>query len=397
MYNLACCYKKGYGVEADIDKAKHWYLKSAGLGHAGAQNKLALLYSEDLKSYRDANKWFKRAMEQNNPNAYYNYAWMLWYGKGVKNDKGKAIEMMQQAVSLGCSSAEKGLSEMLKGDVIKAVDKAVDDTINKEIDNAYKEAIKGNFNAAIPVYKKYANEGNARAMAYYGLCLLHGTGVKKYITKGKELLTNAAEAGNAFACCRLVETYLGVDPYYKIAKANIDLANKFLDLAKKAGADKNEIKKFEELITPRVKFTNIKVIKDVTVNKHIGFEVSGNLIVNGLIGETIEFSAYVLEKSGSKKCLNSHTLLPNIQIMLKAESISTIWGDFSFFIPYKDVVSSLGFFDKCIYIIVWHKSGAKFEKLLQEELPFHISVTKKFLRSKEYAFTLVDKKSNCVN
>lgn len=130
MYNVGFCYQNGIGVKKDdeiaaewfkkaaelgnvgamnelgdyyqnvlidLDKAESWYRKGADLGDAECQNKLGVL----LIDCEEANSWFQKAMEQNQPNAYNNYALNLWEGNGVAENKQKAIELKKKAIELG--------------------------------------------------------------------------------------------------------------------------------------------------------------------------------------------------------------------------------------------------------------------------------------------------------
>ena len=414
MYNLGCCYKNGFGVEADVEiaaewfkkaadagyvnavyelgayyqeilvdyeKAKTWYLKAAEAGYPEAQNKLAVLYSDGFNDYKEAIKWYKKAMEQDNPWAYRNYAWCLWNGNGVKVNKKKAMEMMQKAIELGHPEAEKELQDMQGGNVDEAIDKANEDFLN------------GKLKEAVAVYKKYAEEGNARAMANIGLRMLEGSGIKQNLKAGTEWLTKAAEAGNPFACCRLVEIYTGASFNGKSVKEDIKLAKKFLDLAKKTGADENEIKALEAPLTPSADFSNIHIEKNVTLNGMLGFQVIGTLRINGLLGEKLLFSAYCVNQYGNKKCLSKPdwSAEQKYNEALNPGFISTVWENFRFFIPYKNILNIQADFDECLYMVVWHKDGKKSKKLLQVEQPYHISCKTHMFRSNEYSFYLLNK------
>lgn len=145
MFNLGCCYRDGFGIEADLEKAaewfkkaaelgyldamcelgnyyqdtladynkaKMWYLKAAEFGNPEAQNKLGVLCADIDNDYKEAIKWYKAAMEQDNSYAYRNYAFSLWNGNGITENKKEAIEMMKKAISLGHPDAENELDEM---------------------------------------------------------------------------------------------------------------------------------------------------------------------------------------------------------------------------------------------------------------------------------------------
>lgn len=146
MYNLGCCYRDGFGVEADdetaaewfkksadlgnvsamkdlgeyyqevlidTNKAKMWYTKAAEAGDAEAQNKIGVFYANE-ENYSEAIKWYQKAMEQKNAWATRNYALCLFNGDGCDVDTARAVDMIQEAISLGLSKAEEDLEMMLK-------------------------------------------------------------------------------------------------------------------------------------------------------------------------------------------------------------------------------------------------------------------------------------------
>lgn len=415
MYNLGYCYKNGFGVETDVekaaewfkkaadagyvdaiyelgayyqevlidfDKAKTWYLKAAEMGYAEGQNKLGVLYSNAFNDSKEAIKWYKKAMEQDYPWAYRNYAWCLWNGDGVKSNKKKALEMMQKAIELGLPEGEKELQEMQGGNVDEAIDKAKENFQN------------GKLKEAVAAYKKYAEIGNPRAMANLGLCMLEGSGISQNLKVGIEWLTKAAEAGNPFACCRLVEIYSGSNFKGKTVKADIKLAKKFLELAKKVGADENEIKMLEEQFIPFVEFSNIRLRTGITQNNLLGFQVSGKLLINGLIGENLEFSAFCVNQYRKKACLSmpKNCIEKKYSTNLIPDYVSTVWENFSFFIPYKNILNTQDEKDEYLCIVVWHKDGKENTKLLEIEQPYHIRCITHILRSDEYFFYFKNKK-----
>ena len=146
MYNLGSCYRDGFGVEEDAEQAaewfkksadlgnvsamkdlaeyyqevlvdekktKIWYLKAAESGDAEAQNKIGVIYANEGND-SEAIKWYQKAMEQKNAWATRNYAICLFNGYGCNVNTARAIDMMQEAISLGLSQAEEDLEIMLK-------------------------------------------------------------------------------------------------------------------------------------------------------------------------------------------------------------------------------------------------------------------------------------------
>ena len=65
---LAGCYRRGYGVESDIDLAFEWYHKAAEQGNGWAQYALGHLYNQPFKGHprdeKEMQKWYKKAFAQ---------------------------------------------------------------------------------------------------------------------------------------------------------------------------------------------------------------------------------------------------------------------------------------------------------------------------------------------
>lgn len=75
QFSLGELYHEGLGIEADIDRAIHWYTRAAEQGHVDAQNNLGIIYAdgdEVSPDYRTAIKWYTLAAEQGDPGAQFN-------------------------------------------------------------------------------------------------------------------------------------------------------------------------------------------------------------------------------------------------------------------------------------------------------------------------------------
>ena len=60
-----------------------------------------------------ANECFRKAIEQDDPWGYYNYAGNLWNGYGVNEDKVMAKELLTKATEMGLDEAQKLLGILL--------------------------------------------------------------------------------------------------------------------------------------------------------------------------------------------------------------------------------------------------------------------------------------------
>lgn len=243
MNNLGCCYKNGFGVEEDVEKAaewfkksadlgyvdamielgdyyqgvlvdhkkaKMWYLKAAELGNAEAQNKLGVFYADVENDYKEAIKWYKKAIEQDYPNAYRNLGICYRDGNGVKQDLKKAEELFSKASELGVEDANE-----IKDNMVSSQEDE-----DAEMHNALDAYNNGDYETASSIWKKWAERGNAVAMAYLGDCYRDGEGVAQDCNEAAEWYRKAADLGNDYAMANLGDCYLngnGVSKNYREA------------------------------------------------------------------------------------------------------------------------------------------------------------------------------------
>lgn len=89
----------GGGYSQNNNKAIEWYTKAAEQNYPPAQTQLGWLYYK-LKNYKDAYAWFTKATEVNYPEGYNGLAYCYFDGKGVSKDTDKALELINQAITL---------------------------------------------------------------------------------------------------------------------------------------------------------------------------------------------------------------------------------------------------------------------------------------------------------
>ena len=97
LNNLALMYIFGRGVKKDVKKIKELMLKAAELGIESAQECLVRLYSGyyDVteSNYKEAFKWIEILVKKGSLSAKYNMGVCYFYGRGVPEDKSKAVEI----------------------------------------------------------------------------------------------------------------------------------------------------------------------------------------------------------------------------------------------------------------------------------------------------------------
>lgn len=105
LFNLGQLYRKGVGVEADLQQAELFYRQAAELGHRSAQLNLGtlLFFSDESHSQaKEALSWWQQAAEQGDPEASYQAAMLLFNGiNGVAADASEALVWLGKAEENG--------------------------------------------------------------------------------------------------------------------------------------------------------------------------------------------------------------------------------------------------------------------------------------------------------
>ena len=100
QYLLGVCYRLGYGVGIDIEKARYWYEKSAAQGNKSARNVLDSLN----KQYPQKKKYTQQEIE-----AMYWEGKKYYFGQYVPVNNEKAVELFTIAAENGHSEARRFL------------------------------------------------------------------------------------------------------------------------------------------------------------------------------------------------------------------------------------------------------------------------------------------------
>lgn len=112
LFNLGQYFRKGIGIEPDLEQARHFYQQAAERGHAGAQLNLGTLYyfasaEPDLEQVR---YWWQQAAEQGEPSAQYQLAILLL--KLPEPQPAASLMWMNRAHAQGYPPASKALTHL---------------------------------------------------------------------------------------------------------------------------------------------------------------------------------------------------------------------------------------------------------------------------------------------
>ena len=101
QYRLALMYTEGKGVSRDDKAALTWFQRAAEQGDAAAQYETGVSYASGAgtaKNDAEAAKWFRRAADQGMPYAQLNLGLLYASGRGVSQDNVEAMTWLQLAL-----------------------------------------------------------------------------------------------------------------------------------------------------------------------------------------------------------------------------------------------------------------------------------------------------------
>ena len=174
---LGKMYQNGWGLPADIDRAKSYYKKGANSGHIDSVNSLRSL--ADIQYLKEL-AITKEKASSGNATAQNRLGEMLEYGFGVKRDPKAAFEQYKLAADQGFVSAQHNLGRSFN----------------------FGSGIKQDYAVAENWYRIAANKGYHKSMFYLGT--LYATNHGKDNTSHQDIIAyawmnNAAALGDSTA------------------------------------------------------------------------------------------------------------------------------------------------------------------------------------------------------
>ena len=136
---------------------------------------------------------YRKAAEQGDAKAQYEFGRCYYIGYGVMQDRTEAVKLWRNAASHGCAKAQRMLGDCYY--------------IGKGVEQNFAEAVKW--------YRKAAEQGDAKAQFELGICYYIGNGVEKNQAKAEEWYNKAAKQGDI--SFRVMLEYYRERQNYKIA------------------------------------------------------------------------------------------------------------------------------------------------------------------------------------
>lgn len=159
MFNLGTMYKDGLGVAKDMEKASECFLDAYdhnGDAAGTAADEIGGIYAFSWQDNKEAVEWYRRGAELGSDLAMHDLGWMYDNGKGVEEDKDKAMEYYRKAYDRQGKAAGRAACN---------------------IGNLYEETYR-EYEKALEWYRHGADLGSAMAMYSLGEMYKKGKGVE---------------------------------------------------------------------------------------------------------------------------------------------------------------------------------------------------------------------------
>lgn len=238
------CYLEGRGVSRNATLGAKLIQASAAQGDPQGLTFLGAMYENGIGGVElDATKAadsFRRAAELKNANAMTRLGYLYFQGRGVPQDRVKAVELFTEAAALGDAWAELGLAQ------VKLMD-----------------SVSPNYSEIVTLLDDAAAKGNDKASFLLGTLYQEGRGVSRNDVQAALYFQHSAHRGNAQAERELGRAYeLGIG-------VPADLSRAYLLYSIAAGHNDLLAAQARTLLVPKMAPEQLQKARDA-VSKHNG-------------------------------------------------------------------------------------------------------------------------------
>ena len=246
--NLATCYKRGIGTDADPKKALECYEQAITAGDkAHSYWNLYLYYMDGVclpRNYQKAVEWLQKGDEVGILQCTYQLSRHIKNGDGIDSDIKMWFSYLKKAADGGYEEAYKELADCYRyGFCTERDEKEAFELYEKASHNdiealnnlaqcyTYGIGTERNLAKAFNLYKIGAEHGHAQSQYDLGICYRQGEGTKQDFNKAIEWYLKAIEQGHGGAMCNLGILYdnaIGVEK-------DLEKARKYYTMSAEAG------------------------------------------------------------------------------------------------------------------------------------------------------------------
>lgn len=117
QYFIGQMYRKGDGVEENLEQALHWYKKAAEQGNRPALYNLGWMYDSGEGVPKDLNKalrWYEKAARLGDPYAPFNIGAIYYSGRDLPKDFTQALFWFDVAILNGNKKGQKWRAKLVE-------------------------------------------------------------------------------------------------------------------------------------------------------------------------------------------------------------------------------------------------------------------------------------------